>query len=108
MVLDYFKLREQPFGVTPDARYLFLSSTHKEALGSLLYGIDEGCGFLALIASPGLGKTTLLFHAVPQLRGEALTVFLFQTGWTSLGLPRPVPRGPGVQETQGRPMQLQS
>ena len=56
MVLDYFKLREQPFGVTPDARYLFLSSTHKEALGSLLYGIGEGCGFLALIASPGWEK----------------------------------------------------
>ena len=46
MVLDYFKLREQPFGVTPDARYLFLSSTHREALGSLLYGVDEGFGGL--------------------------------------------------------------
>jgi general secretion pathway protein A len=108
MVLDYFKLREQPFGVTPDARYLFLSSTHKEALGSLLYGIDEGCGFLALIASPGLGKTTLLFHALHQLREKALTVFLFQTVCTSIDLLRALLAGLGVQETQGSLMQLQS
>jgi general secretion pathway protein A len=107
MVLDYFKLREQPFGVTPDARYLFLSSTHKEALGSLLYGIDEGCGFLALIASPGLGKTTLLFHALHQLREKAKTVFLFQTVCTSIDLLRTLIAGLGVQETQGSLDQLQ-
>jgi general secretion pathway protein A len=108
MVLDYFKLREQPFGVTPDARYLFLSSTHKEALGSLLYGISEGCGFLALMASPGLGKTTLLFHALYQLREKAVTVFLFQTICTSVDLLRALLAGLGVQDTQGSLIQLQS
>jgi general secretion pathway protein A len=108
MVLDYFKLREQPFGVTPDARFLFLSSTHREALGSLLYGIDEGCGFLALIASPGSGKTTLLFHALHQLREKALTVFLFQTVCTSIDLLRALLVGLGVQETQGSLIQLQT
>ncbi len=108
MVLDYFKLREQPFGVTPDARYLYLSSTHKEALGSLLYGIDEGCGFLALIANPGLGKTTLLYHALHQLREKALTVFLFQTVCTSIDLLRALLAALGVEETQGSLMQLQS
>lgn len=108
MVLDYFKLQEQPFGVTPDARYLFLSSTHQEALGSLLYGIEEGCGFLALIASPGLGKTTLLFHALHQLREKALTVFLFQTVCTSIDLLRALLTGLGVEETQGSLVHLQS
>src|SRR5246500_1700837 len=108
MVLDYFKLREQPFGVTPDARYLFLSSTHREALGSLLYGIDEGCGFLALIANPGLGKTTLLFHVLHQLREKALTVFLFQTVCTSNDLLRALLAGLGVQDAQGSLVQLQS
>lgn len=108
MVLDYFKLREQPFGVTPDARYLFLSSTHREALGSLLYGIDEGCGFLTLIASPGLGKTTLLFHVLHQLREKALTVFLFQTVCTSNDLLRALLAGLGVQDPQGSLVQLQS
>jgi general secretion pathway protein A len=108
MVLDYFKLREQPFGVTPDARYLFLSSTHREALGSLLYGVDEGCGFLALIASPGLGKTTLLLHALHQLRGKALTVFVFQTVCTSIDLLRALLASLGVQDAQGSLIQLQS
>ena len=64
MVLDYYKLQEQPFGVTPDSRYLFLTPTHKEALNSLIYGIEAGCGFVALIATPGLGKTTLLFETL--------------------------------------------
>ena len=69
MVLDYYKLQEQPFGVTPDSRYLFLNPTYKEALTSLIYGIEEGCGFVALIATPGLGKTTLLFQDVGPSSG---------------------------------------
>jgi general secretion pathway protein A len=68
MVLPYYQLREQPFGVTPDSRYFYLSNTHREALASLLYGVDAGCGFLAVIAAPGLGKTTLLFDTLRCLR----------------------------------------
>jgi general secretion pathway protein A len=107
MVLDYYKLREHPFGVTPDSRYLFLSSTHREALASLLYGVDAGCGFLALIATPGLGKTTLLFHAMNQLREKALTVFLFQTVCTPMDLLRALLAGLDVQDTQGTLIQMQ-
>jgi general secretion pathway protein A len=107
MVLDYFKLREHPFGVTPDSRYLYQSVTHREALASLLYGIDAGCGFLALIATPGLGKTTLLFHLMNQLREKAVTVFLFQTVCTPMELLRAVVKGLGVQETQGSVVQMQ-
>jgi general secretion pathway protein A len=107
MVLDYYKLREHPFGVTPDSRYLFLSPTHREALASLLYGVDAGCGFLALIATPGLGKTTLLFHAMNQLREKALTVFLFQTVCTPMDLLRALLTGLGIQETQGSLIQMQ-
>lgn len=107
MVLEYYKLREQPFGVTPDSRFLFLSPTHREALGSLLYGVDAGCGFLALIAKPGLGKTTLLFYALQQLKEKALTVFLFQTVCTSMDLLRALLTGLGVHETQGSLIQMQ-
>jgi general secretion pathway protein A len=79
MFLEYYDLREQPFGVTPDPRFLYFGATHREALASLFYGIESGCGFLALIAPPGMGKTTLLFHLLEKLRGSAQTVFLFQT-----------------------------
>lgn len=79
MFLDFYNLREQPFGVTPDPRFLYLSPAHREALASLYYGIDAGRGFMALIAKPGMGKTTLLFHLLQQFRLSARTAFLFQT-----------------------------
>src|SRR4029077_18791569 len=79
MVLDYYNLKEQPFGVTPDSRYLYLSPTHGEALASISYGIRTGRGFLSIIAQPGMGKTTLLFQFLQQLELSARTVFLFQT-----------------------------
>jgi len=82
-VLNFFGLREQPFGVSPDPSFLYLSPTHREALASLFYGIETGRGFLALIARPGMGKTTLLFHLLEQFRGSARTAFLFQTQCTS-------------------------
>lgn len=79
MFLDFYGLREQPFGVTPDPRFLYLSPAHREALASMFYGIDAGRGFMALIAKPGMGKTTLLFQLLQQLRPNARTAFLFQT-----------------------------
>ncbi len=79
MLLRYYDLREQPFGVTPDPRYLYASSTHREALASILYGIDSGLGFIALTAKPGMGKTTLLFEVLQRIEAKAKTVFLFQT-----------------------------
>ena len=79
MFLEFYKLREQPFSDTPDPRFVYLSRTHREALASLFYGIDTGRGFLALIAEPGMGKTTLLFHLLELLRSSARTAFLFQT-----------------------------
>src|SRR5712692_4943879 len=79
MFLDYYGLPEQPFGVTPDPKYLYLSRTHGEALGALLDGIKADRGFMALIAEPGMGKTTILYRLMEQLRDSARTVFLFQT-----------------------------
>ena len=79
MVLEFYNLREQPFGVTPDPKYLYFSPTHREALASLEYGITSGRGFLGLVAPPGMGKTTILFHLLQQLGKTARTVFIFQT-----------------------------
>ena len=79
MYLKYFGFREQPFGVTPDPRFLYLSAAHREALASLYYGIEAGRGFLGLIAQPGMGKTTILFHLLEKFRSSARTAFLFQT-----------------------------
>lgn len=77
--LDFYRLREQPFGVTPDPAYLYPSQTHREALASLSSGIKADRGFMALIAEPGMGKTTLLYQLLDEWRNSARTVFLFQT-----------------------------
>jgi general secretion pathway protein A len=79
MVLNYYKLAEQPFGVTPDPRYLFMSLTHREALASATYGVTAGRGFTALIAKPGMGKTTLLFDLLSRMGQQVKSAFLFQT-----------------------------
>ena len=79
MYLNFFGLSEQPFGVTPDPRFLYLSEAHKEALASLYYGIEANRGFIGLIAQPGMGKTTMLFHLLETFRSSARIAFLFQT-----------------------------
>ena len=79
MFLNHFGLIEQPFGVTPDPRFLHMGVKHREALASLLYGTDCNRGFLALIAEPGMGKTSLLYQYLEGLRNKARTVFVFQT-----------------------------
>jgi general secretion pathway protein A len=82
MYLDYYKLKEQPFGVTPDPNYLYYSATHREALASLVHGVTSGRGFMLLIAKPGMGKTTILFQLLNWLKSSAETVFLFQNPQT--------------------------
>jgi type II secretory pathway predicted ATPase ExeA len=79
MFLEHFGLIEQPFGVTPDPRFLHMGAQHREALASLWYGTDCNRGFLALIAEPGMGKTSLLYQYLEGLRGKARTAFIFQT-----------------------------
>jgi general secretion pathway protein A len=59
MYTSYFGFKENPFNLTPDPRYLFLSPYHKEALDHLLYGINERKGFIAITGGIGTGKTTL-------------------------------------------------
>ena len=76
MVLDFYKLAEPPFGVTPDPDFLYLGKTHREALASLLHGLTERRGFTALIAGAGMGKTALLRLIVQKLEGSTRVAFL--------------------------------
>jgi general secretion pathway protein A len=79
MFLDYFNLAEEPFGVTPDTRFLLMGRQHREAMACLAYGTQSNRGFMALIAKPGMGKTTLLYRYLEWLRGKARTAFVFRT-----------------------------
>jgi general secretion pathway protein A len=82
MLLQYFGLKEEPFGVSPDPRRLFLSQTHREALEALQSGFSSNRGFTAMIAPPGMGKTTLLFRFLEEIRSTARVVFLFDVDAT--------------------------
>src|SRR5262249_34665933 len=64
---SYFGLREPPFSITPDPRYVYLGDRHREALAHLLYGIGEGGGFVQLTGEVGTGKTTLCRTLIEQL-----------------------------------------
>jgi type II secretory pathway predicted ATPase ExeA len=79
MFLEQFGLREDPFGMTPDPAYLYASRTHAEALASLSEGVRDTRGFLALVAEPGMGKTTLLYQLAQELRETTRIVHVSQT-----------------------------
>ncbi|MGH8320616.1 MAG: ExeA family protein, partial [Gammaproteobacteria bacterium] len=67
MYASYFGLNENPFSITPDPRYLFLSGRHTEALAHLLYGVTESGGFIQLTGEVGTGKTTLIRSLLEKL-----------------------------------------
>ncbi len=60
MYLNYYNLRAEPFRITPDPEFLYLSPSHREALATITYAVEQGKGFMALVGEVGLGKTTLL------------------------------------------------
>jgi len=77
MYTDFFHLREEPFQVTPDPRYLFLSNVHKKALGQLVDGIRRRKGFIEMVGGVGTGKTLLCRELVQTLSPEMDIAYLF-------------------------------
>ncbi|MDH5565570.1 MAG: AAA family ATPase, partial [Myxococcales bacterium] len=77
MYTDFFGLREKPFELSPDPRYLFLSTAHREVLGHLIYGIEQREGFIAITGEVGTGKTTLCRTLLERLGSASEVAFLF-------------------------------
>ncbi len=71
MYTQFFGLREKPFSITPDPRYLYMSQRHADALAHLIYGISQSGGFIQLTGEVGTGKTTLVRSLFEQLPDEA-------------------------------------
>ena len=67
MYQGHYGLKESPFSIAPDPRYLYLSGRHREALAHLLYGVGVGGGFILLTGEVGTGKTTLCRCLLEQL-----------------------------------------
>ncbi|UCF83291.1 MAG: AAA family ATPase [Desulfobacteraceae bacterium] len=79
MYTSFFGFKEKPFNLTPDARYLFLSPHHKEALDHLLYGINERKGFIAITGGIGTGKTTLCRTLLGHLDTSTKSALIFNS-----------------------------
>ncbi|MGA8017708.1 MAG: AAA family ATPase [Desulfobacterales bacterium] len=74
MYLAHFKLREKPFQLNTDPRFLWLGRQHQEALATLRYGIHENKGLLLLTGDIGTGKTALISALVDRLVDDAVVV----------------------------------
>src|SRR5246500_3120178 len=84
MYKNFFGLKENPFNVNPDPRYLFLTKQIEEALSGLMYGIQTRKGFITLTGEVGTGKTTLINRLLDWLHlKRTKTAFLFNSRMNS-------------------------
>lgn len=74
---EHFNLKREPFNITPDPGFLYLSESHKEALAQLVYGIKGRRGFVVLTGEVGTGKTTLIHCLLNELNGNTKTAMVF-------------------------------
>ena len=98
MYLSYYHLKKQPFHITPDPEFLYLSPSHKEALAGIIYGIEQRKGFIAIVGAVGVGKTTILrtyLESADRDRLKIIYIFnanlsfegLIKTIYQELGIP---------------------
>jgi general secretion pathway protein A len=73
----HFGLKQRPFSIAPDPRYLFMSERHREALAHLLYGVQGGGGFVLLTGDVGAGKTTVCRCFLEQLPPRCNVAYIF-------------------------------
>jgi general secretion pathway protein A len=77
MYKHFFGLKQEPFSIAPDPRYLFMSERHREALAHLLYGVSAGGGFVLLTGEIGAGKTTVCRCFLEQLPRRCNMAYIF-------------------------------
>ena len=76
MYTSFFNLRENPFSLTPDPRYLYLSPQHRAAMNHLIYGIHEKKGFILITGGIGTGKTTICRSIIKKLDPSVQTALI--------------------------------
>lgn len=87
MYLNFYNLKKEPFQITPDPSFLYMSHVHKEALASIIYGVEKRKGFILIIGAVGVGKTTILRAYLEKAGNEILTtIYLFNANISYLNL----------------------
>jgi len=77
MYLEFYGLKEMPFGLTPDPKYIFKTESHLEMLATVRYSIEHNKGLVVVTGEVGTGKTTTIRAALQQFTDEVLCVYLF-------------------------------
>jgi len=93
----FYGLRERPFNLTPDPKYLYLSEKHKEAFAHLLYGIKNRSGFVMITGEIGTGKTTLCRNLLNQLDADTELAFIFNPFLNSIELMKKINQEFGIE-----------
>ena len=98
MYLNFFNLNKEPFQITPDPSFLYMSPGHKEALASIIYGVEKKKGFVLIIGAVGVGKTTILRAYLERAEKERLrTIYLFNANISYYNLIRYIFRELGIR-----------
>jgi general secretion pathway protein A len=98
---EFYNLEEKPFALLPDPRFLYLGSSHREALAHLLYGVEAGEGFIEVIGQVGTGKTTLCRTLLDRFAPNVHVAFIFNPSQSELELLQGIAREFGLA-TEGR------
>jgi len=83
MYEKFYGLKEKPFSLVPNSRFLYPSKKHQNALTYLEYGLSEGAGFIVLTGEIGSGKTTTLQHILRRLEGDVEVAVISNTNVNS-------------------------
>ena len=98
----FFGLKENPFTLSPDPRYLYLSPQHREAMNCLIYGTHEKKGFMVVTGGIGTGKTTLCRSLLAGLDDSVATALIFNPALSDLELLKTINQEFGVRMGRGR------
>ena len=77
MYAEFYSLRELPFALTPDPRFIYFTPSHTEVMANLHYGIESGKGLIVVTGEVGTGKTTILRWMMQRLDRTVLVAYIF-------------------------------
>ncbi len=106
MYQDFFGIKENPFSLTPNPRYLYMAKGHQEALAHLLYGAGEGGGFVLLTGEVGTGKTTVCRCLLEQLPAGAEVALILNPRLDEIELLANICDELGVESPQTRSLKV--
>jgi general secretion pathway protein A len=97
MYANFYNLKKEPFHITPDPEFLFLSPSHKEALGSIIYGVGHKKGFVLITGEVGVGKTTIVRSYLEDVdRSKLKIIYIFNSNVSFQGLLKTIYRELGI------------